>query len=488
MVELPIAGGFYLSDSLPISAQECTNWYVNRPQTDALGSAGLFGTPGIELIASTGLVLQENRGAHTKSGIPYFVNGDALYSLIRTFDIDDNEVFTLNSLGAIEGEGRVSMADNGTQLMILVPGGAGYIFNEDSGTPFQKITDAGFTANGAPQIVKFVDSFFLVTTDEKKFIVSAPNDGLSWNALDFGSAEADPDQIVAPVIFKNQAYILGTKTTEPFQNIAGAGFPFLRISGALIDKGLFAPFGSVNTDNSFMWIGGGVNESAAIWQSTGGAPAKVSTTAIDTAIAEFTQEELQQSFAFAYAQKGGYFVGFSFPTRTFVYDTITQAWHERKSQLTDPTDKEVTVRWRVNSLTSAYGRILVGDSEDGRIGSVDKDVFTEYGRNIIRTVTTSPFHNQGSSFSIPRLELTVESGVSDRNEKDAVFRLSTSRDGKTFTDERIRPIGKTGEYDHRVTWNRNGRYSRFSVLKFVMSDPVKPVIIKLEGDIVAGRV
>ena len=141
MIELPIAGGFYLSDSLPISAQECTNWYVNRPQSDALGPAGLFGTPGIELIESTGEIKQENRGSHTKNGIPYFVNGDSLYSLDRVFDVDNNEIFSTTSLGIIEGEGRVSMADNGTQLMILVPGGKGYIFNEDAGTPFQEITD-----------------------------------------------------------------------------------------------------------------------------------------------------------------------------------------------------------------------------------------------------------------------------------------------------------------------------------------------------------
>jgi len=489
MVELPIAGGFYISDSLPISAQECTNWYVNIPQTSgALGAAGLYGTPGIELLTTTGELQQQNRGAHTKNDIPYFVNGDALYSLDRTFDIDGNEVFSTTTLGSIEGEGLVSMADNGTQLMILVPGGKGYIYDESSGTPFLEITDLGFTANGAPQIVAFVDSYFLCTTDDKKFIVSAPNDGLSWNALDFGSAEADPDQIVAPVIFRNQVYILGTETAESFQSIQTSGFPFQRISGAVFQKGLFAPFGVVNTDNSFMWIGGGVNESPAIWQSNGGSPVKVSTTAIDTAISQFTQEELQQSFGFSYAQDGAYFVGFSFPTRSFIYDTITQLWHERKSQLTDPTGKEVTVRWRVNSLTSGYGRVLVGDSEDGRIGSVSRDIFTEYGRNIIRTVATVPFTDQGSSVFVPKLELTVESGVSDRNEKEAVFRLSTSRDGKTFSDERIRPIGKTGEYEQRVIWNRNGRYSRMIIFKFVMSDPVKPVIIKLEADIKGGRV
>ena len=54
MIELPIANGFYLSDSLPISAQECVNWYPNVPQTEGLGRQNLFGTPGITELANTG--------------------------------------------------------------------------------------------------------------------------------------------------------------------------------------------------------------------------------------------------------------------------------------------------------------------------------------------------------------------------------------------------------------------------------------------------
>ena len=119
-VILPIANGAYLSDSLPISAQECTNWYPVIIQTPALSQEVLYGTPGIEQVATSGMVSQVNRGGHDFSGVPYFVNAGNLYRLES-----DN---TLTDVGAIEGTGRVSMADNGTQLFILVPGGKGYIF------------------------------------------------------------------------------------------------------------------------------------------------------------------------------------------------------------------------------------------------------------------------------------------------------------------------------------------------------------------------
>ncbi len=73
--QLPITNGFYVSNSLPISAQECTNWYVVVEGAPALAQETLRGTPGIEQVETSGVVLQANRGAHTMAGVPYFVNG-----------------------------------------------------------------------------------------------------------------------------------------------------------------------------------------------------------------------------------------------------------------------------------------------------------------------------------------------------------------------------------------------------------------------------
>jgi hypothetical protein len=169
-MQLDITGGFYESDSLPISAQRLVNAYVNVPQTrGALSQEVIFGTPGLTQIATTGVIDEENRGLWVMAGIPYVVNGDKLYTLA-----DDN---TLAAVGTITGTGRVSMADNGTQLCILDPGGNGFIYNRDT-TAFAQITDPDFTANGNPQYVVFNDGYFVFSTDSKKFINSALNDGL----------------------------------------------------------------------------------------------------------------------------------------------------------------------------------------------------------------------------------------------------------------------------------------------------------------------
>lgn len=476
-VPIPIANGFYESESLPISAQECVNWYPNTVQASGLSQETLFGTPGITQLATTGLIGQVNRGAHVKNGIPYFVNGNNLYVFNRTVAADGTETFSTTSLGTIEGSGGVSMSDNGTQLMILVPGGKGYIYDESAGTPFLEITDLDFTANGNPQYVKFLDGYFACSTDSKKWIISALNDGLSWNASDSSSAESDPDDIVAPVVFRNRIFITGSETTEAFQNVPnGSGFPFVR-SNIFMSTGCYAPLSLIVAHNTFMMIGGGVNESPAIWQFTGSSFQKVSTTAIDNVLAGFSEDIISAAFSFAYADRGAYFIGFTIDDFTIVYDVVSQKWHERKSLITGKS-----VRWRVNSLVTAYGRVLVGDSQDGRIGHLDSDAYMEYGNNILRVIATQPFSNLGNSVKVSMIELTIESGVGNSDRPDPMISMDISDDGKTFTYERQRGLGKVGEYNRRAVWYRNGRAPRFRVLRFKMSDPVKPVIIKAEAE------
>lgn len=475
---LPITNGFYVSNSLPISAQECTNWYVVVESAPALAQETLRGTPGIEQVETSGTILQANRGCHTMAGVPYFVNGTKLYQLDQT-QVIPTEVYDLVDLGTVAGTARCSMADNGTQLMVLVPGGNGYIYNHVTDT-FSQITDVDFTANGNPQFVVFVDGYFVVTTDTKKFIISALNDGLSWNALDYGTAESDPDVIVAPIVFKNQLFISGSQTFEAFQNIGGAEFPFQR-TGLFLEKGVFSPYSLVNTQDTFMWVGGGQNESPAIWAFAGNSTQKISTVAIDFILKSLTNDQLAAIYSWTYSQNGAYFVAFALPTSTLVYDHASKRWHERKSYI-----EGEQVGYRVSGITQAYNQIFCGDTIDGRIGKLNPDLFTEYSANIIRTVATQPFQANMVSISVPMLELTVESGVGNSAVNDPVIAMDRSKDGKTWSDQRLKPLGKQGEYDRRAIWYRNGRAGRFEVFRFTLSDAVKPVIIQLVGDLIQG--
>lgn len=489
-VPIPIATGFYENRSLVIAAQECVNWQPGVVEGPGLSQEVLFGTPGLDQLATSGAIGEVNRGSHVMNKIAYFVNGTTLYRLTRTV-VDDVDSFALDILGTIPGTARVSMADNGTQLCILVSGGTviggvdAFIWVEDT-TTFTQITDADFLANGAPQQVDYIDSFFVFTTDSKKFIISALNDGLAYDALDFGTAEADPDDIVTLIVHSNQLFIGGSETIEAFQNIGGGGFPFQRVEGFVLPTGVRAAFSMIEAADTFFFIGGGSEEGPTIRRFTGSATEIVSSDGIDSILESFTDSEIEEAFAFSYSQGGGRFVGFAFPTTTLVFDAVNSRWHERKSRITAGDGSVDTLRWRVNSLVQAYGRILVGDSEDGRIGQVDLDFFDEYDSEIIRTFATLAVSNNGQAFMVPSIELTMESGVGDTETEDPEIRMQFSNDAKKFSNPITRKIGRIGDNIHRIIWRKLGRFARFAVFRFTMSDKVKAVAIKLEADIVGG--
>lgn len=418
--------------------------------------------------------------------VPYFVNGNSLFSI-------DSAGASTNR-GTIEGSGRVSLANNGDYLVIVVPNGKAYAYDNVS-SALAEITDVDFTARKANAVV-YKDGFFVfAAANGTVFFNSALNDPFTFDGTDFLAADINPDKIVGLHVNHNELYILGSVTIELFQTIqGGAGFPFQRIPGANIQKGVHGGFSVSEFDNTFTFVGGGVNEGSAVWKVTGSSSAvKISTSAIDNAIQEFTRAEIESCFTWSYALGGNYFVGFTFestriPNKTFVYDATTSAlagtstWHERQTGVTDNS-------WRVNSIVSAYGKLLVGDALGGNIGYIDKTSYTEYGDVMYQEKASKPFSGGGLPLFAGEMQLTMESGVGLANGQgsDPVVRMDFSDDGgRTFSSEFSRSYGKIGEYMSLPTWRRQGRIPKHRVLRFKTSEPVKSVIIKLEANIAAG--
>lgn len=472
MSQIPIANGFYQAESLAVSNQRCVNLFPVVQEAPSVSQETLRGTPGLSQLLTTGIgtAQQQNRGAWQKGGRAYFVNGLYLYGL----SFVSAGVYEAEELGEIGGTGRVSMASSQTELMVLIPGGDAFIYNEDAVTPFEKITDSDFRANGDALHVVYLDGLFVCTTDENKIIHSNLNQGLVWSALDFGSVESDPDDVVAPVVVNNQLYVTGSITTEGFRNTGGDQFVFTR-SNVFMDKGCVSPFTLINANQSFFMIGKGDKESPAIWQSAGNVLERRSTRAIDNVLYSLRQDELDNAYAFYYSQKGSYFVVFTVGSYTFVYDLTTERWHERYSIVDD-----VTVPWRAASLVAAYGYILAGDRHDGRIGILDTDEYAEYGEHIESWFTLQPFFNL-DGISLPMLELTMEQGVATDQDQDPQVALAVSRDSVVFHSDRMRGIGKIGERTRRTIWRRNGQVDKNTVLRFKISEKVKKVFIRLDA-------
>ena len=177
---LPIPLGFYTSQSTPISSQNCINWLPTVMQAAALNNVALIQRSGLTQFADTSN--GACRGGMTVNGLAYFVCGTSLFSI--------SSAGVATNRGAISGTNRVSMANNGTSLVIVVPNGNGYVYDVSTST-LTKISDVDYQTSDT---VTFYRGYFVFTaSDGKQLFVSNLNQPLTFDALDFGSAEGDPD-------------------------------------------------------------------------------------------------------------------------------------------------------------------------------------------------------------------------------------------------------------------------------------------------------
>lgn len=440
LTELPISHGFFRHPDKPWTSQTCQNLYPELAQSAALANEALLPTPGLAQVAQTVAISSYAcRGAWRLNDVPYFVQGPTLYRL--------NADETVTSIGAIEGAGRVWMAENGTQL-IIVTGRKGYIYDGS----LEEITDIDYDeANGVPQSVCYLDGYFVTTTDNNRITVSELNDGKTWRALDFATAESSPDGLVCSFAYKNQLFIGGTRTIEQWTNIGGADFPFQR-TNLFIDRGITAPHSVVNVGDVVLFLGSGDNQYPAVWALADGAAQKVSNHAVDYELDKLTPDERRSVFAWSYMLGGHHFYCLSLPNETFVFDLATNKWHTRISRVSGDNDRIETGRCRVNALIEAYGALYVGDQYDGRIGKLDPGSGTEYGQPVLREFSTQPYNKGRGPFVVPILEVGMTSGGGGN------VTLECSRDGgRTWSDPRSRSMGEIGEYQTRTAWRRIGR-------------------------------
>ena len=457
-IELPIDLGFYESDSLPLAAQECVNLYPANPQAkNPLTPGALFRTPG--------------RGFHK------FLRNDTLFSVSGGNLYSKTNIATHTLIGPIAGTGRVSMASNALTLCIIVPGGPGYFWDEVSG--LVQISDVIFTdfqaQLGGVTSVCLKDNRFIFTTNEEFFLGSnfTTNKGQDFDALDFEDAESSADPIVRAMTIKDELYLLGTESIELYQNVGGASFPYTRIPGATIEKGIKSRFGIIEFDNSFLFLGQGTSERPAIWKGVSGGASKISTSAIDSVIQSYTDAELQLVTTWTYSQDGGFFAGFNFPNETFVYDGTASAlqqrpvWHKRTSNGTT---------WNCEDIVTMFGEVISSSRLDSRLGLLNRANLDEYGVAIERIFAGGYLVSNGDSLSVSSVELKTKSGFGNTKGTTGAnpfIKLETSITGASiYNDMGERSLGIDGGYLTRQIWRRMGRVPYSIVFRFTTSDPI----------------
>lgn len=459
MPQLPFTDGFYIDESLPVAAQECVNLFPRK--NEITGEFYLRGTPGVKLLDDT--LAGTCRGQIVCNGVPHFVCGTTLYRL----DPD----FRVIPVAAVPGVSSLIMSHNGTWIVMLIPGGDAWAYSVDTEI-IAPIDHPNFRAHGDPLHVAYIDGFFVFVTG-KRFIVSELNDPLTYRALDFGSADANPDVSTSNFVVGNQLFVGGPSSIEGFQNIGGSGFPFVR-SGVFISIGVLFPSSIVSIAGGVVFIGIDQSGRRAVYFFSGSGMKELSTRPISRMLHESDQTEIS---SWAFGSDGDLFVGIKLDKADMVYNFATEKWH-RVGTMRDGFNGP----WRTKEIVQAYGKFLCLDREEPVCGLLDYEVFDEYTHPIVRQFVTRPFRNQGLPFSVTQIELLPEAGVGTVESPNPQVVMERSLDAKTWLAPRSKPFGVIGHFREHTIWRRIGRSFNRELFRFTISDKVKVVIIGLSGE------
>lgn len=452
-----------------LSNQQLLNFFVERQPQDSKGAAPLFGAPGVGQFSTIGT--GPSRGCWNFNGVAYFVSGEGLYSI----DATGAEVL----LGSgITGINPVGMSDNGVQL-IVVNGVQGWIYTLATNA-FTLITSPAFYPAFT---VTFMDGYFILDrAGTNEFFLSALYDGLTYNGLDFASAEGQPGFVIGTVQNLQLLFIFCSGHIEIWYDAGTNDFPFQRYAGGIINYGCASPYTLVKQDGAVFFLGA----DKVFYRLQANVPVRVSTHPIETRIAKDTNLAAAEAFTFTIEGHKIVFLTLAALGETFGFDISTGKWHDR-----DSVDAGFNAlgRWRGRCALEIFGLILLGDAFDGRVGSVDWTVYTEYGNPMRGIIHTANQHHDRKRIFVSRFELDVQAGVglTTGQGSDPQIMLRRSKDGGMTwsTNELWRGMGKEGEYTRRLRWLRQGN-GRQMMWQIVISDPVPRTIIQAHADIAVG--
>lgn len=471
-------GPAYTLQTVSLDCQRCVNLFtqINEAQGAEDGEIGaLVPTPGLTLLGTAGTGPIRGLYATSNGAAVAAVSGSKLYRITSGW--------TMTYVGdLLTDSGPVSMADNGVQIMV-VDGTYGYILSLSTGT-FEQITSDAFP--GA-DTVTFQDGYFICNNPGTgQWFISGLYNGLSWDALDFVTAEGSPDNTVGVLSNQRQVWVFGEKSIEVWWNSGASDYPFSRIDGAYIEYGCGAPHTAARYSNSVIWVGGGPNAAGIVWMAQGYQPKRISNHGVEVAIQSYG--DITDATAWVYQHDGHAFYCLNFPSAnaTWVYDISTGTWHERCYLGTDGTLE----RHRAEAYAFAFDTHIVGDYETGNIYALDHAAYTDNGNAIVRLRRAPHLSVNGRRLYFGKFQLMSQMGMgldgSPAVGTDPVAELRWSDDfGNTWSNAITRSLGKSGQYANRAIWRRLGQ-SRNRVFEIRVTDPVPVVLLGAELDAAPG--
>lgn len=464
MPRIPIFGPGLRAKSPFVTAKRMQNIYAEqRPQGEKASIVG-YGTPGLTLF--------HDFGATPCRGGLEFAPNDVSYVVHRGVLWEVNNAGVATNVGMLlTATGRVSMAHNGVQVMI-VDGTNGYIYN----TATLAFTNIIFGFTIAPITVTYLSRRFIVNTGsagvQGRFYTSAIDDGTTWSALDFATAEVDPDALVAVWSSNGQLILPGGQTMEFWGNSGALDFAFVALQGTATEWGLASRWSVAKYDNSIACLIKNRMGQVMVAKLNGYLPGKISTPDVDSIINGYANAADATAYSYMLGGHPMYVISFPSAGATWLYDGSTSMW--------TPLVSQGLTRHVGEFSFNLVGNPIIADYNVGRLYRLDPTALTDNGVSIERELVSENVAQEDLSYfevDCVRLDMEVGMGLAVGQGSNPQISLSLSRDnGKTWGPDMWKTAGPVGQYRTRVEWRRLGTTREISC-KFRLTDPVPLTIV-----------
>jgi hypothetical protein len=356
------------SASRNVSGEQTRNLYLEAVSTGSPKTPlALYGRPGLQPF--NGLYQGPVRAMLEQDGRAWAIGGGLLHEIFAS-----QQTPIIRGAVALDGL-PATMSANGEagQQVLVTSGGFVYILATD--------TNAFTQVHGPwePRLIlsgTFYRGYFFVLDDTGAAWFSTPDNGLLWDGLDFIEESNFPERVVAMAAIHDQLWLWGTQHIDTWYSAGGLANPFLPIPGTIFQVGTAAPFSATPIFNTAIWVGQNDDGSYIVYLANGGQPSRISTHAVEFALAGVSADQLRAAQGWTFEYRGHTFYSLTIPglTTTWVYDLLTQEWVEWA--LWDARQ----MNWRpflAQNHIFAFGKHLFGDRQSSGIYALDPAYLTD---------------------------------------------------------------------------------------------------------------
>lgn len=254
---------------------------------------------------------------------------------------------------------------NAPTITIGAPGGGGT-------QAYATCTLNGFPSGNIVPGTAYFDTYVFVMTEDGKIWNSEPNDPTKWDALNYITAEAEPDKGVALAKHFNYLLAFGQWSTEFFYDAAQPiGSPLLPNPTFRIEFGCANGNSVVEMQQTVIWVAVGRNTGRTVLMLDGTRPVQISDVSVERIL---NQSSLQNVRAYSLKVSGHYFYVLNLldDDLTLVCDIKTKQW----SIWTSYVNGQETILDGV-FFTSYNNEAYALDNNDGKLYNISEHTYTD---------------------------------------------------------------------------------------------------------------